>query len=111
MGASHHQVPLDGLTFEYMYKPGDNSGELSSLAPHPYSGERSSLAPPPYKLFVCLSVSQISTGGVGVDSNVTVCRVSVCPKNDSTGGVGVDSNVTVCLCVSQNSSGGGRCGQ
>ena len=50
------------------------------------SGERSSLAPPPYNDTVCLSVC-------------------VCPKTRP-GGVGVDSNVTVCLCVSQNSTGG-----
>ena len=53
--------------------------------------------------YLCLSVSQNSTGGVGVDSNGTVC-LSV--SQVSTGGVGVDSNVTVCLSVSQNSTGG-----
>ena len=58
------------------------------------SGERSSLAPPPYNVTVCVSVSQNSTGGVGVDSNVTVC---LCVSQNSTGGVGVDSNVTVLL--------------
>ena len=72
--------------------PPPYSGERSSLAPPPYSGERSYLAPPPYNDTVCLSVSQNSTGGVGVDSNVTVC---LCVSQNSTGGVGVDSNVLV----------------
>ena len=50
---------------------------------------------------VCLCVSQNSTGGVGVDSNVTTVCLSVCvPK------LWTVSNVTVCLCVSQNSTGG-----
>ena len=36
---------------------------------------------------------------------LSVCYLCLSVSQNSTGGVGVDSNVTVCVCVSQNSTG------